>query len=84
MKNSVTVDIELRTAMEVRESLFQDTRIYTYDEKCCPQRVADIRNFIVDLDAKIEEQLKEAAEEIAAAQEISELEATAPDPGVGK
>ena len=78
MKNSVTVDIDLRTAMEVRESLFQDTRIYTYDESCCPQRVTNIRNFIVDLDSKIEEQLTEAAKE------ISELEATAIDPGVGK
>ena len=83
MKKSVTVEIDLRTAMEVRESLFQDTRIYTYEEKCCPQRVADNRNFIVDLDAKIEEALIDP-EEVEQLKATAELEKTAPDYGVGK
>ena len=84
MKNSVTLELDVRTAAAVRESLFRDTKMYSYDEKSCPQRVNDIRNVIVSLDEQIEAELKAAAEEIAAAQEISELEAQAPDPGVGK
>jgi len=84
MKNSVTLELDVRTAAAVRESLFRDTKIYSYDEKTCPQRVNDIRNAIVSLDEQIEAELKAVAEEIAAAQEISELEAQAPDTGVGK
>lgn len=84
MKNSVTLELDVRTAAAIRESLFRDTKMYSYDEKSCPQRVNDIRNVIVSLDEQIEAELKAAAEEIAAAQEISELEATAPDHGVGK
>ena len=84
MKNSVTLELDVRTAAAIRESLFRDTKMYSYDEKSCPQRVNDIRNVIVSLDEQIEAELKAAAEEIAAAQEISELEAQAPDTGVGK
>jgi len=84
MKNSVTLELDIRTAAAIRESLFRDTKIYSYDEKFCPQRVNDIRNAIVSLDEQIEAELKAVAEEIAAAQEISELEAQAPDTGVGK
>ncbi len=84
MKNSVTLELDVRTAAAIRESLFRDTKMYSYDEKSCPQRVNDIRNAIVSLDEQIEAELKAAAEEIAAAQEISELEAQAPDTGVGK
>lgn len=84
MKNSVTLELDVRTAAAIRESLFRDTKMYSYDEQSCPQRVNDIRNVIVSLDEQIEAELKAAAEEIAAAQEISELEAQAPDTGVGK
>jgi len=84
MKNSVTLELDLRTAAAVRECLFRDTKIYTYDEKSCPQRVNDIRNAIVSLDKQIEAELTAAAKEIAEAQELSELEAQAPDTGVGK
>lgn len=84
MKNSVTLELDVRTAAAIRESLFRDTKMYSYDEKSCPQRVNDIRNVIVSMDEQIEAELKAAAEEIAAAQELSELEAQAPDTGVGK
>tara|TARA_Y100000004_G_scaffold10078_1_gene10981 strand:- start:2392 stop:2562 length:171 start_codon:yes stop_codon:yes gene_type:complete len=50
--------MDMRTAAAVRESLFQDTKQYTYDEKSCPQRVKDIRSVIVEIDKQIEEVLK--------------------------
>ena len=81
MKNSVTLELDIRTAAAVRESLFRDTKVYTYDEKSCPQRVNDIRNAIVEIDAQIEAALVDPEE---VKELISELEKTAPDPGVGK
>ncbi len=54
----INVEIDMRTAAAVRESLFQDTKQYTYDEKSCPQRVKDIRSVIVEIDKQIEEVLK--------------------------
>lgn len=81
MKNSVTLELDIRTAAAVRESLFRDTKVYTYDEKSCPQRVNDIRNAIVEIDAQIESALVDPEE---VKELISELEKTAPDHGVGK
>ncbi len=54
----INVEIDVRAAAAVRESLFQDTKQYTYDEKSCPQRVKDIRSVIVEIDKQIEEVLK--------------------------
>ena len=54
----INIEIDMRTAAAVRESLFQDTKQYTYDEKSCPQRVKDIRSVIVEIDKQIEEVLK--------------------------
>ena len=81
MKNSVTLELDIRTAAAVRESLFRDTKVYTYDEKSCPQRVNDIRNAIVEIDAQIEAALVDPEE---VKELISELEKTAHDHGVGK
>ena len=81
MKNSVTLELDIRTAAAVRESFFRDTKVYTYDEKSCPQRVNDIRNAIVEIDAQIEAALVDPEE---VKELISELEKTAPDHGVGK
>ena len=75
MKNSVTLELDVRTAAAVRESLFRDTKVYTYDEKSCPQRVNDIRTVIVSIDEQIESELSKA---------ISELEKDATTDGVGK
>ena len=50
--------MDVVTAAAVRESLFADTKAYTYDEKSCPQRVKNIRNTIVAIDEQIEEELK--------------------------
>ena len=54
----INVEIDVRAAAAVRESLFQDTKQYTYEEKSCPQRVKDIRSVIVEIDKQIEEVLK--------------------------
>ena len=75
MKNSVTLELDVRAAAAVRESLFRDTKLYSYDEKSCPERVKDIRSAIVSIDEQIEAQLSEA---------IGELEKEAKIDGVGK
>ena len=58
----IKVEMDVRTAAAVRESLFHDTKEYTYDPKCCPERINDIRGVIVDIDNQIESELKEMAE----------------------
>lgn len=55
----MNVEMNLATAMDVRCSLFRDTKVYTYDEKSCPERVKNIRAVIVELDKQIEEVLKD-------------------------
>jgi len=55
----IKVEMDLASAMDIRCSLFRDTKVYTYDEKSCPERVKNIRNVIVELDKQIEEQLKD-------------------------
>ena len=57
----INVEMDVMAAAAVREALFQDTKEYTYDDHCCPQRVKNIRNVIRDLDTKIEEVLKNEA-----------------------
>ncbi len=54
----MNVEMDLATAMDVRCSLFRDTKVYTYDERSCPERVKNIRSVIVELDKQIEEELK--------------------------
>ena len=54
----INIEMDVVTAAAVRESLFTDTKAYTYDEKSCPQRVKNIRNTIVAIDEQIEEELK--------------------------
>ena len=58
----IKVEMDVRTAAAVRESLYQDTKDYTYDPKCCPERINDIRGVIVDIDNQIESELKEMTE----------------------
>ena len=74
----IKIEMDVRSAAAVRASLFRDTKEYTYDPTCCPQRVVDIRNVISNLDEQIEEELT------AAAKAIAELESESPDYGVGK
>ena len=83
MKNSVTLELDVRTAAAIRESLFRDTKMYSYDEKSCPQRVNDIRNAIVEIDGQIEAALVDP-DEVKELLGIAELEKESPDYGVGK
>tara|TARA_A100001515_G_scaffold107473_1_gene88298 strand:- start:333 stop:515 length:183 start_codon:yes stop_codon:yes gene_type:complete len=55
----ITVSMDVRTAAAVRQSLFTDTKMYTYDPKSVPPRVSDIRSVIQDLDDQIELELEE-------------------------
>lgn len=77
MKNSVTLELDVRSAAAVRECLFKDTKLYTYGEGC-PARIEDLRSIITTLDEKIEEELTKVA------RELTEVEKQAPDYGVGK
>ena len=58
----IKIELDVRAAAAVRESLFRDTKEYTYDPTCCPQRVADIRKSIVDLDTQIEAEIQKVIE----------------------
>ena len=55
----ITISMDVRTAAAVRQSLFTDTKMYTYDPKSVPSRVSDIRSVIQDLDDQIELELGE-------------------------
>ena len=54
----ITINMDARTAAAVRQALFDEQKRYTYDPKCVPPRIVEIRNVIVDLDEQIEEELK--------------------------
>ena len=53
--NTITMDV--RQAAAVRQSLFTDTKQYTYDPKSTPERVVDIRKVILDIDENLESTL---------------------------
>ena len=48
--------MDARQAAAVRQSLFADTKVYTYDPKAVPERVVDIRSVIVDIDEQLEKE----------------------------
>ena len=56
--------MDVRAAAAVRASLFRDTKDYTYDPTCCPQRVVDLRNIITEIDEQIEAQINEVKSQI--------------------
>ena len=58
----IKIEMDVIAAAAVRESLFRDTKDYTYDPTCCPQRVVDLRNVIVDLDTQIEAEIQKVIE----------------------
>ena len=55
----VTLELSVYQAAAIRQALFTDTKGYTYDVTCVPERVIQIREAIVSLDEQIEEALKE-------------------------
>ena len=58
----IKIEMDVRAAAAVRASLFRDTKDYTYDPTCCPQRVVDLRNVILDLDTQIETEIQKVIE----------------------
>ena len=55
----INLEIDIQTAAALRAALFREQNGYTLDLSCCPTRIIDIRNLILKLDTKIEEQLNE-------------------------
>ena len=58
-EKKVTLEMSVYQAAAVRASLFTDTKQYTYDPKCVPERVTQIREAIVEIDNQLEEILGE-------------------------
>ena len=54
----IKLELDVKQAASVRCALFQEQKDYTLDPTCCPQRVIDIRDIIVNIDNQIEEELK--------------------------
>ena len=63
----IKIEMDVRAAAAVREALFSETQDYTYDPKCCPQRVVEIRNVINNIDEQIEQQINEVKAQITEA-----------------
>ena len=54
-EKKVSLELSVYQAAAVRASLFTDTKQYTYDPKCVPERVTQIREAIIDIDNQLEE-----------------------------
>ncbi len=65
----IKIEMDVRSAAAVREALFSETKEYTYDPKCCPQRVVEIRDVINNIDEQIETQINEVKSQIKEAME---------------
>ena len=63
----IKIEMDVRAAAAVREALFSETKDYTYDPKCTPQRVIEIRNVINNIDEQIETQINEVKAQITEA-----------------
>ena len=58
----ISIEMDVRTAVAVRQVLFSEQKVYTQDPKCTPQRISDIREVVVDIDNQIAQELKEDLE----------------------
>ena len=54
-EKKVTVEMSVYQAAAVRASLFHDTKEYTYDPKCVPERIVQIRDVMISIDEQLEE-----------------------------
>jgi hypothetical protein len=54
----IKLELDVRSAVAVRQALFREQNGYTLDVFCCPTRIIDIRNIIANIDNQIEEELK--------------------------
>ncbi len=55
----ISLEIDIQTAAALRSALFREQDGYTLDISCCPPRIVNIRNLILDIDSKIEAELRE-------------------------
>ena len=55
----ISINMDVRSAAAVRQALFDEQKRYTYDPKCVPPRIVEIRNVINDIDEQIDEFLSE-------------------------
>jgi hypothetical protein len=55
----VTLELNVFQAAAVRASLFSDTKEYTYNPERVPERVAEIREAIIEIDKQLEDILQE-------------------------
>ena len=53
-EQQVTIKMDARSVVAVRQILFEAQKGYTYDEVSVPPRIADIRTVIQDIDNSIE------------------------------
>ncbi len=53
----ITINLDVRTAAAVRQTLFEEQKRYTYDLKCVPPRIIELRNVINDIDEQLEEEI---------------------------
>ena len=54
----INISMDVRSASAVRQALFDEQKRYTYDPKCVPPRIVEIRNVINDIDEQIESELE--------------------------
>ena len=54
----ITLNLDVKSAAAIRQVLFDEQKVYTYDPVSVPSRIIEIRNVINDLDEQIEEELK--------------------------
>jgi|TARA_B100000282_G_C31717691_1_gene484328 hypothetical protein len=55
----ISISLDIKSAAAVRQVLFDEQKLYTYDPASVPLRIIEIRNVINDLDEQIEKKLKE-------------------------
>ena len=50
----INISMDVKSAAAVRQALFDEQKRYTYDPKCVPPRIVEIRNVINNSDTEIE------------------------------
>lgn len=58
MSKKVTLKMDVRSAAEVRQILFESQKGYTYDVESVPDRIFNVREVITDLDDAISQVVK--------------------------
>tara|TARA_Y100001935_G_C17249208_1_gene480050 strand:- start:835 stop:1038 length:204 start_codon:yes stop_codon:yes gene_type:complete len=53
----ITLTTDLHVAASIRQVLFDEQKLYTYDPTCIPERIVKIREFIRQIDEQIEANL---------------------------